>query len=631
MSPQADRIAPEITNISSVNQLLSYAAAGQLAQLRKHQPPPSQAKVAYAAGLGGNPRNAGAALSAALRNKGPTDKHLQGLDEIMGALEPDLDGTGSLSSLALRMSGERRDHLKVERHDQIKNSVIAHIPPSWTSKILKDPADDDFGVLIQASALLSAFRAADRMNDRRGSVARLRDRYSNEIALLVPQLILLTEVPPTSHNYDAQILLGSLASYAFRLMVPHLDRELRESPLGFRVWRSVTKLVTLSREENEHTDELKAWVRQLIRDSDELRVDSLYAGRSLDVELAISIPPTWSPPDDDWVGEALFARATNPVATIRERGTAAMGLWQRAIRHERPDIDEIETKLRGLVTELRDHPDRKDAAAGLRWIAATLEQVIDQRTPVCNDWPKVDEPWLQHVLDAAEELNGLGLPDQLKAGTKSLFRHMILQNAGVYRRQAIETMITSGWSGPVIRALEILLRHEPEESWLRIRALFALGFLQRPSLVENVLANACRQAYANLGKDLDAEGAPPRARRTEMHTALFAAGDSFGVPGAERQAKRVRDSLRPVLTGLAVREGGPVGSDCRPIRAAAYMLTATAQPSEEGKKDFSQELLEKLSDHPDKATAGLSKWALDFRFDPDGGTRPFLAAADVPY
>ncbi len=42
---------------------------------------------------------------------------------------------------------------------------------------------------------------------------------------------------------------------------------------------------------------------------------------------------------------------------------------------------------------------------------------------------------------------------------------------------------------------------------------------------------------------------------------------------------------------------------------------------------MSQELLELLCHHPDTVTAGLSSWALNFRFAPDGTIRPLLAAA----
>jgi hypothetical protein len=66
----------------------------------------------------------------------------------------------------------------------------------------------------------------------------------------------------------------------------------------------------------------------------------------------------------------------------------------------------------------------------------------------------------------------------------------------------------------------------------------------------------------------------------------------------------------------------------RAARSAAYLLTVTAQPREGDEKDLSQELLEKLSDHPDQVTARLSKWALSFRFAPDGEVRPMLAAAE---
>ena len=75
----------------------------------------------------------------------------------------------------------------------------------------------------------------------------------------------------------------------------------------------------------------------------------------------------------------------------------------------------------------------------------------------------------------------------------------------------------------------------------------------------------------------------------------------------------------------------------RPARAAAYLLTVTAQPRVNGHKDLSEELLEKLSRHADPVTARLSRWALSFRFAPDGQVRPFLAAAeyaehdDAPY
>jgi hypothetical protein len=608
-----ERIPQDVTDISSVDQLLGYAAAGQLEQLLAQRPGLTQGRVAQGAGFGANTRNAGAVLSTALR-KGLTPQQLQRLDEIIGALAPDLDGTGGLSSLALRLSGERRDAIR-------GSSLSAHVPPSWTRKILTDPPSDDTGVLIQASALLSAFLAAGKM-DTGASITSIRERYKEEMDKLVRRLILVSVGPPTSRNYDAQIMLGSLASYAFEPMRDSLDSALRVSPLGFRVWRAITKLVRLSGH-GEHADALRVWIRRLIRDSEELRKHSIYAGRSLDLELAIVVPAAWSPPEEDWVGNALRTRALNKQATIRERGTAAMGLWQRAIGEDRPNQAETAEDLRRLIAEFRDPQSRPDARAGLEWIAATLQQVIEQRTAVCNEWPDVDRPWFQHVQEAADELDNAGIPVHLRAGTKNLFQHMILQNAGVYRRQAIETVVTSGWNEPVARALGFLLKKEENEAWIRIRAEFALGFLQRTDpLAEMDLTRACQQAYEKLKLD-----DPPRARVTEMHTSLFAVGDCFGAAGTEERAKSARETLRPILTEMAGAEGNRARILRRPARAAAYLLTVTAQPRDGG-KDLSQELLEKLSGYPDEVTAHLSTWALGFRFAPDGGIRPLLAAAE---
>jgi hypothetical protein len=335
--------------------------------------------------------------------------------------------------------------------------------------------------------------------------------------------------PPTSRNYDAQIMLGSLASYAFEPMREHLDTALRFSPMGFRVWRAIAKLVKLNAE-SRHSEPLKSWVQELIGDSEELR-----------------------------------------------------------------------------------------------WVAATLEQAIDERAAVCNRWPGVDEPWLQHVHEAANELDKSSLPAHLRPGAKSLFRHMILQNAGVHRRQAIETVMTSGWTEPFARALGSLLRKEQDEAWLRIRVQFALSFLQRRDRwVEDQLVRACQQAYRKLRlNETPRDVAPPRSHITEMHASLFAIGDCFGV---EARAKSARYALRGILADLANLDGDRARILRRATRAAAYLLTFTAQPRENGERDLSEELLERLARHPDEVTAQLSQWALDFRFAPDGRIRPLLEA-----
>jgi hypothetical protein len=618
----ADRIRHNVDDIGSSDQLLRFALAGQLERLQRRRNF-SSGEIARGADLGRSSRSAGSALSRDLQNGGLNREHLPKLDEIIGALSPDPNDTGTLSSLALRLSMGPSGAISRS------GSLVARIPPSWTSKILADQPGDEIGVLLQASALLSEFIPVARMGTANTSI--IQERYrEGELDLLVSRLILASIAPPTSRNLDAQILLGMLGSYALEPMMNRLDSQVRYSPMGFRVWRAITKLVMVAAAEgSEHTDTLANWVRQLIDASEVLRHYSLYPGGGLDVELALAVPAAWSPPQDDWVNDALLARARNRRATLRERCTAAMGVWQRAVVQGRGERNQAKENLRGLIADFKDPVERPDLKLGLGWLAATLEQVIDAEVAVCNEWPEVDEEWFRHVQAAADELGRFDIPDHLVNGTKSLFRHMILQNAGVHRREAIETVVTSGWTKPVAMALSSLLRNERDEAWVRIRAEAALGSLRRhnPS-VETDLANACEHAYKNLQRGETAPGGVPRADLTEMHASLFAVGDCFGVTGAEEQARKAREKLRHILIDVATAEGTRAEMLRRPARAAAYLLTATAQPADPGSKDLSQELLEKMSRYPDPSTARLSRWALSFRFAPDGGIRPFLAAAE---
>jgi hypothetical protein len=609
-----DRISQEVTDISAPDQLLRYALAGQLDRLRYQRPDVSQGRIAEAARLRDNQRYAASALSHALR-EGPSVAQLTKLDEVIGVLSPDLDSTGGLSSLNMRLSAGPRGGI-----------LMAQVPPSWTAGSLVHRPSSELEVLAQASALLSTFSVAERVDDR--SVREIRYTYRHELELLVRRLVLISVSPPTARSYDAQMMLGSLASYAFEPMQDWLETAVRYSPMAFRVWRAITKLVRL-RSSGDRTDELREWVQRLVSDSGALRPWSLDPGQSLDLELALAVPAAWSPASNDWAGDALRSRARDSRATIRERGTAAMGLWQRALEQNR-GVRATEQDLRDLIDEIGEGESRPDAPAGLRWVAATLRHAIDNRVPVCNDWPEVDEPWFDHVQEAARELDRLPIADHLRASTKTLFLHMILQNAGVYRRQAIETVVTAGMTNPVAQALGRLLQDEQDEAWLRSRAESALGSLQRANRhVEDDLTHACQSAYRNLGLGQLAETQePPRSRITEVHASLFAIGDCFGVPGVEDRAKSARDRLKPVLTDLAEATGDRAMIMRRAARAAAYLLAVTALPQENGKPDLSKDLLEKLQHHPDEVTARLSRWALSFRFKPDGSVRPLLDAPE---
>jgi hypothetical protein len=645
----ATPVAQEVTDISDADQLLRYAAAGQLARLLDERRFLNNGLIAQGAGFSRNKRVAGQELARAMKKR-LSAKQLIGLDEIIGALAREQDGAGKqegagkqhglggLSSLALRLSMER-DRIDV-------SSLIAHVPPSWTSRLLQGPPADEIGALTQASAVLAAFQATGKMDTKGLSEDAVRDRFSEDLGRLVRRLVAVSGSPPTARNYDAQVLLGLLASYSFDSMKLLLERELKYSPLGYRVWRAITKLVTLSELHGSRAAALRVWVRTLLEESDELRDRSIYAGRALDMELATAVPADWSPPGkDDWVSRLLLQRARNKDVTLRERGAAALGLWERAVRiGDQATLKQARGDLGALSKEFGQYPgQRSDCPGGLPWIAATLDQVIESGDRVCNDWPTVPDAWYQRVHRAAQQLDGEDIPAHLLAGTKNLFLHMILQNAATYCSLAVETVVTSGWTGPVARALGYLLDHE-SEAWVRIRAEAALGLLQRPNddTTRAHLIRACHQAFESLeidkipedGQKAPEDTVPARALRTEMHACLYAVGDCYGAPGAEARAGAMRDELREMLRELATMKGPRARILRRPARAAAYLLTVTAQPGPSGSvggdKDFAEEMLEELARHPDPVTSRFSIWALGFRFPGDGSVRPLVAAAEQP-
>lgn len=596
-----------IFNITVPDQLLRYAAKAQLAKL-----PYSNNTVAALLGMDqGN-------FSKAIKHL--SVRTAKQLDSLIIALAPDMDRVGGLDALVVRLRGL-----------EDASGLGAHIPAPWTRELLKRPADDEFGVLTQASALLRMLLALQATPQQARAAAHIDirqmvDRHREEIRRLVDRLILIGGSPPTPRNIDALTLLGSIGAYAFDLpqtgFQTGLNWALRERPLGFRTWRAVTKLVRLSKSLGVEPNELKDWVRRHLQDAEELRLVSLYPARSLDLELAINVPAEWSPPGDDWVGEVLLTRARNTHATVRERGTAALGLWERAVVNRQPDLAQVRGQLEVLVGDFVREAGEPGAATGLRWVAATVRHVLATDQAVCNSWPQVDEPCRRVVKDATLELSSraraAGMPVLVLEDTVTLFEHALLQNAGVYRRQSVDTLVTGGWAEIVVPVLESVLKHDKAESWLRCRALFALGFLQvRNDAAARILRESCLRAYRNL-----ANSDTTKSLVSEAHSALCAVADCFGATGAEEQARDIRRRLAPILRELVTdarfwddEERYPV------VRAAAYLLLVTAQPRED-RTDLSKELLGELLKHPDEVTSGLSTWALQFRFADDGTIRP---------
>jgi hypothetical protein len=591
-----------IKDIDNAAQLVSYAAVAQVEQVRRATGL-SQEQIGNLLVKYKDPSN----FSTALKN--PPNGLLQNLDEVFAALHPELDRTGGLSALAVRL-----------RRVETRDGLTARIPPMWTRELLARPSDDEFEVLTQASAVLSILLAVP------GRGREVCDRYRDELEEIVDRLILIGASPPTPRNIDALILLGSIAVFAFDVVEDSLNKALRGMPLGFRVWRAVTTVVRLrlSQEGVHSNSDLQDWVRTQLDAAEDLRVASLYPARSLDLELAVAVPPEWSPPGDDWVGRVLRTRAENTKATVRERGTAALGLWERAVKHGQQDRVDVENHLRELIDCFRSEAeDVGDVAIGLRWVATTLQYVVDTGRAVCNRWPETDDPCLRVARDAAKSLDDRtadAVPERILKSTKLLVEHALLQNAGVYRRQAIDTLSAGSWTAPVSQAFDRALTHDDSEPWLRCRALFAIGFLQeRQPSIERILKLACQRAKRRLDSRADD---PPRGAISEMHAALFACGDCFGVPGAESQARRLRTALNGMLHELLARSRDMPALN-RVAHAATYFVTVTAQTRD----GTSQQILENLEDHPDLTTSSLSKWALEHRFDSKGNVRPLHAGS----
>ncbi len=545
---------------------------------------------------------------------------LQQLDDIIVACAGMMSHVGGLAAFGARMR-EHTDHI----------GVSVGIPPGWVrDNMMNTESNDELHVLVQASTLLSTFIAANRVGLASGVI---RDQNQQAIARVADRLILLAGGPPTPRHYEAHALLGGLAKYAFSIVLNRLIASIRSQPLGFRSWRPLTRLMMMARDGTDRPlfHELQNFIPALVTAANgELRERSINPGRSLDLEVLIAIP--WgfvagSDDDDDRVSLVLLERAQNLDATLRERGTAAMGYWYRVGSTPGKDRTHARKQIGELVRLLDEEVAAPGVGQGMAWVARTLEELLRHDVTVGNigDWPTVEEDWYQAVMDARRSLDHVGLPDSIREATKNLFLHSLLQNAGVERRRAIDTLRTAGLVEKVAPRLSELLGDPrlKNEQWLRIRVLFVLGYMQASAFLdEQNMVEAVRTAFERV-KHTDR---PTRAEVGELQTALFAVGDIFGVTGVEDQGTRrragsVRDALQSTLTEIT---RSPQTRDPRlatAVRALAYLLTFTAQP---GMDDLSRTLLQELSGHPDGVARRFSEWAFRTRFDNNGGVLPFL-------
>jgi hypothetical protein len=611
-------VAPaKITDIADTAQLLRYAAKAHVSLIVESRGGPrKQQEVAAAMNI------APAALSGILNGQHgakPIETILSPLDSAVFAFAPEVGRTtGGLVALAARLAGYSH-----------QNNAVAGIPSSWVAELMQKSFEQPVGSLIQASALLSSLLGAH--SEAASDAVCLQHR--RDLSKVVEPLLLIGVGPPTPHSIEALIVLGGIARHriAFEDMKDTLEKTLTGSPLGFRVWRVITSIVQAAKTGELPTKHLSGWVELRLRDSESLRTKSLYPARSLDLELAIAVPAEWVKGTGDWAASVLKDRAKDRKASIRERATAAMGVWERAFNDTDPPTAKRAAKmyLRTLIEDLTK--DEKQSRDGLRsfdaipgggeWLIASLEHTLsDDKILITNTWQDFNLPFLDAVKTGSDYLATCGeIPGYLLDATQFLFEQSILQNAGVYRRKAIDTLRSTGLAEPIAAAMAKVLDDPRTESWLRCRILFAIGFMQeRGDNVEGTLRSAFKYATDELIDGRDG-GTLTRDLVSEVHAALFAIGDCFGAFGAEAGATRMRRFLDDAGLWKLVDE---CATDVlSPIpRAAAYLLTVMTQ------EDDLKRIEPLKNGHPDLPTRQACEWAAQKRFTEDGKLRPLHRA-----
>jgi hypothetical protein len=621
VTPRSPIKSAVLTDITNTADLLRYAAKAQAAYLKDTRKIDFQ-DLATATGMTKSAFSGVLNDSSDARREAISNR-LHEIDGAVFAFDSDFaTRTGGLVALAARLRGYKDEATSVGK-----------LPPVWVSELVDKNFEKPIGFLLQASALLSAFRGA-RSDQALGNVV---DYHQAGLQKVVYPLLMVGAGAPAAHSIDALIVIGALARHrqVFEgVRGQHGARDtlrdtLAESPLGFRVWRAITSVVQAVANAGEPLtphDSIGGWVKaRLQSDSETLRKRSLYPARSLDLELAIAVPIVWTT-GRDWATEILERRAHDPKVNLRERGTAAMGIWERALSYSEPLRStkkmEATAEITKVIGELEQEgmgndPRPFDSAppGGREWLISTLRHLIAQDQKVAQTWPDdaKKHPCVRVVAAGSARLRvDPSVPDAVKAATVFLFDQALLQNAGVYRRKAIDTLRGAGLAGATARAL-ISILDRADEPWLRCRALFALGFLQdRDDSVQTALKDAVLKALSSTEQHI-AHGSLTRDVISELHAAIFAIGDCYGSAGQERYARYMRGQIDEPLWKFVNQhqeeEFFPVS------RAAAYLLTVTPQLDDQ---NDDRKLLRQLEQtHPDAVTKQACAWALSMRFATD--------------
>ena len=490
----------------------------------------------------------------------------------------------------------------------------------WFRDLLESGPRNSAEALIAGEALLSLLAASRDRCD----AERLVNAHRAQVTRAVRALMTVATKPPSRGAVPAIHLLAQLGSLAVQwddeehphtvadLVVEHV----RDSPVGFRAVRVLTRIVTLS---IRRYGLVPAWwshnsasERQMVWDAliaiVPLRDRDPYPARSLWVEALRAIQLTKDPKYGEMALGLLEERARTEGRPVRERAYAAYCVYLA-----RRDTEA--TKVSALLNQTREPGDNElEADKGLLYAADLIERLLHANVPdLTLETLLLDRAEVGEELDDDELSTAVGfsldyrvagvdelvfpdhvrspndnasvgavlnrIPDTVRGATQSLIRYSLLSIDGSARRRAAEALREAGVAKEAGCILIQVLKDESLEVWVREHAAFLLG-----CLADSVAIDPLREA-----------GQRGRHRRIR-HAAIWALGD-IGHP----DEAIVQDLLQIALYRH---------EESRIVRAATYALAVMHPEPDDGVGKEVRTALEKLVEHKDPLVADLARWGL---------------------
>jgi len=437
----------------------------------------------------------------ATASDGPPLEVLHAIDDVLATLvkEPQ-----SLVALRSRLDGGLAAGVRV--------------PAGWLDGLVGIESDDAGLLLCQGAALLAALGPVNQHTWWPTNPEHLR-----HLQPLTERLLLLAMAPPVPGSSEAHQLVAQLAARQFDPVFDRVRHAIRSHPLGFRSWRSISAALR-----STQTDGPTSGLRNLLLSANDLRAQSLFPARCLDIEALLYAGP------DMRIDHVLEQRAANPAATGRERTLATLAIIDRLGLTPESRLT-VERSIARLERDLKERGED-----GLRWAISVLDGVRNDE--LTTFIPEDDNALVvtQATLAIPERAvaadrpqpfrlpgdSGDGGPSLLRDALCFLTRQALLQSHGVYRRNAIDTLRSSNTHLWALNAFNAVLADDRNPTWLRTRAAFAIGLCgaNRDYEIEQTLLNVL---HDTLGR-LDAKSDLSNELTEAAHTTFFAIGDCYG-------------------------------------------------------------------------------------------------------